>query len=148
MIEYKLNPIVRCCGFLYIRYCCDPEYMWSWLRRYLLDEEEVTVTIDMHVLTVGEFVEKLLMEQEYYNTRFPRIPIRIENKLKTKLLITQEKRDRRRRNFEIIHKFVKKAFVRAISREDEEWHKGYIEKAEGKMIYVKFFPDDNIPANQ
>lgn len=38
------------------------------------------------------------MDQEYYGTRLPRIPIKIDNKIKAKLLITLEKRERKKKN--------------------------------------------------
>lgn len=63
MIDYKLNPMVRLAGFLYIRFCCDPEYLWAWLKKYLLDDEMAAHTIDKNEhITIGEFVEKLLMD--------------------------------------------------------------------------------------
>lgn len=81
--------MVRLAGFLYIRYVCDLEYLWAWLRKYLLDEELCSPLIDQtYTMPVGEFVEKLLMDQDYYMTRLPRIPIKIDNKIKAKLLIT------------------------------------------------------------
>lgn len=55
--------MVRLAGFLYIRFCCDPEYLWAWLKKYLLDDEMAAHTIDKNEhITIGEFVEKLLMD--------------------------------------------------------------------------------------
>lgn len=82
-------------------------------------------------MPIGEFVEKLLMDQEYYGTRLPRIPIKIDNKIKAKLLITQEKRDRKKKNYEQFAKFQKDVKVRAISRIDEEWHIGIVSQVSG-----------------
>ena len=41
---------------------------------------------------MGEYLEKLLLEQEYFGTRLPKVPILIERKIKIKLLVMQEKR--------------------------------------------------------
>lgn len=30
---------LRCTGFLYVRYLCDPKELWNWLSPYLLDEQ-------------------------------------------------------------------------------------------------------------
>jgi len=40
----------------------------------------------------------MLSDLEYYGTRFPRIPIKIETKIKAKLILNQEKRDRKKAN--------------------------------------------------
>lgn len=37
------------------------------------------------------------MDQEYYGTRLPRIPIKIDNKIKAKLLITLEKKGKKKK---------------------------------------------------
>ena len=34
---------VRALGFLYLRYVCKPENLWSWFEEFLDDEEEVQV---------------------------------------------------------------------------------------------------------
>ena len=39
LIEYKLNPLVRCCGLLYVRLASDVNYLWLWFKKYLLDDE-------------------------------------------------------------------------------------------------------------
>ena len=109
------------------------------MKKYLLDDEEFQLTMDGYKITIGEYVEKLLMEQDYYGTRFPKVPVLIERKMKLKLLLTAEKRDRKRKNLDNISKFVKGAIVTAISRKDEDWHEGIIERGEGKMFWVKFF---------
>lgn len=63
LVDYKLSGMVRCCGFLYIRFASNPMYIWAWLHRYLLDDEEIRPTTDnQKVMTIGEYVEKLLME--------------------------------------------------------------------------------------
>jgi len=46
LIEYEGNSFVRCCGFLYVRYVCQPEYIWNWMKRYLFDEEVIQITAD------------------------------------------------------------------------------------------------------
>jgi len=64
MIEYYPNVYVRCCGLLYIRYACDPLHLWAWLRKSLMDDDEFRPAVDQSiVMTVGEYVEKLLTDQ-------------------------------------------------------------------------------------
>lgn len=39
LTEYRANSYVRACGYLYIRYVCDPNFLWAWMKRYILDDE-------------------------------------------------------------------------------------------------------------
>lgn len=39
LLDYQGAPYVRCAGFLYLRFCCNPEHLWDWFGKYLLDEE-------------------------------------------------------------------------------------------------------------
>lgn len=118
LLEFNGNPYVRCIGFLYIRYCCNPDYLWDWLYKYLLDDEELHPSADPKVVTtIGEYVESLIIDMNYYQTRFPRIPIMIDRIIKTKLLIMREKRERKRINFENIHLFQKGIKVKGISQQ-------------------------------
>jgi pre-mRNA-splicing factor 38B len=96
--------MVRAAGFLYIRFCCDPKYMFAWFKKHLLDDEGTYILLCIILffvlkefkpgadknspnITIGDYVEGLLNNQEYYNTRLPRIPTKYETKLKAKLLI-------------------------------------------------------------
>lgn len=88
LCDTRTNPYVRCIGFLYIRYCSEPQFLWSWMKKYLLDDEEFQVLSEGYSTTIGEYVEKLLIDQEYYKTRLPRIPNKLELKLKVKLILT------------------------------------------------------------
>lgn len=46
------------------------------MKKYLLDDEEVRPSFDRSVvMTIGDYVEKLLSELDYYGTRLPRIPL-------------------------------------------------------------------------
>lgn len=66
-------------------------------------------------MMIGDYVEKLLSDQEYFGTRLPRIPIRFETKIKAKLILNQEKRNRLKKNLENLAKFTKDSTVIAIS---------------------------------
>ena len=39
LLNYQDSPYIRCAGFLYIRYLCDPKDLWTWLSPYILDEQ-------------------------------------------------------------------------------------------------------------
>lgn len=69
------------------------------------------------VTTIGEYAEGLLLNMEYYNTRFYRIPRQIDLEIHKNILISREKRERKRRNQTQLHKLVKGVQVRALSKE-------------------------------
>lgn len=47
-----------------------------------MDDDEFHPAVDQSiVMTIGEYVEKLLTDQQYFGTRLPRIPMAIENKI-------------------------------------------------------------------
>ena len=85
------------------------------------------------MVQIGDYVEKMLSDLEYYGTRFPRIPIKIETKIKAKLILNQEKRDRKKANLQNIGLFQREMPVVAISGTDGEWHNGVLEKIDGKL---------------
>lgn len=37
LCDWKLNPHVRCLGLLYLRYSIDPNFLWAWMKRHILD---------------------------------------------------------------------------------------------------------------
>ncbi|EER20703.1 conserved hypothetical protein [Perkinsus marinus ATCC 50983] len=68
LINYHGAPYVRCAGFLYVRFGLSPRDYWSFLQPHLLDDEEFTPGCDKgRIITMGEYVEKLLTEDRYYS---------------------------------------------------------------------------------
>ena len=76
------------------------------MKRYILDDEgsqcdiylsiEINPSIDhSKVMTIGEYVENLLIDHNYFNTRLPRIPMQIDHKIQTKIQLTREKRKKK-----------------------------------------------------
>lgn len=96
MLNHVDSPYIRCIGFLYIRYACDPKEIWEWFMPYLYDTEEMKVSerkarytnkqSNANTNTVGDFVRELLNGLDYYGTRLPRLPQGIERDIKVKLL--------------------------------------------------------------
>jgi hypothetical protein len=63
LLDYYGNAYVRCCGLLYVRYACDPIYLWAWLRKSIMDDDEFNPAVDKSIsMTLGEYVEKLLTD--------------------------------------------------------------------------------------
>ena len=93
MIEHNDSAYIRCIGFLYLRYICDPKELWDWFMPYLYDCEEVQVSEHNKKPgkrgqgnTVGDFVRSLLEDLEFHGTRLPRLPQGIEKEIKVKLV--------------------------------------------------------------
>lgn len=40
------SPYIRCMGFLYLRYGCDPKELWEWFSPYIDDPEEFAPSSD------------------------------------------------------------------------------------------------------
>jgi pre-mRNA-splicing factor 38B len=90
-------------------------------------------------ISVGEYVEMLLKEYDYYGTRLPRIPVTIERDLKMKLIMIPEKRKRKKENSNNLSKFIPETICRAISSQDNEWHNAKILEVLGTKCCRVFF---------
>lgn len=79
---------VRGIAFVYLRYLLAPDHVWDWLNEYLHDETLFVPGGDGKLKKkMGVFVEDLMVEQKYYRTIFPRIPVPILRDIKKKLLV-------------------------------------------------------------
>lgn len=143
LMEYEDSPYVKCTGFLYMRYCCDPVNLWNKLAKYLYIDEVFKPSLDLEAQsTIGVYVENLFTELNYYGTRLPRIPLMIEREIKKKIMIHHEKKHRREENLKIIHKFKSNKEVRVYCN-NQKIRKGVIESVEGKLIKVHYYKENN-----
>ena len=118
------NPFTRCCGFLYIRYLCKPELLYHFLSPYLVDDQEFQPTPSSEeILTIGEYVERLLSDQNYYTTILPRTPALIDKEIQKRLLLLPEKRERRKENLKHINEFKIDDPVYFMDFENNDWKK-------------------------
>ncbi|UVC54414.1 splicing component [Theileria orientalis] len=125
LLDHNKSPYPRCCGFLYLRYVLPADKLWSWYEPYFLDEEEFTVSSDgSKQTTVGEFAESLIMDDKYYNTVLPRLPVRVKNLFGAHLLEMSKHRKRRVKNMDFVDDFVEGAQVSVCSKGD--WLDGEI----------------------
>ena len=46
LMEYEESAYVKCAGFLYMRYCCDPSVLWNKLAKYLYIDEKFKPSLD------------------------------------------------------------------------------------------------------
>ena len=140
MINCRESPYIRCCGLLYIRYLSEPQELWNRLSKYIFDEEKFSPSANAkYKITIGEYVEILLREYDYYGTRLPKIPTQIEREIKAKLILTDEKRARKRKNEENLHLFIPNSLGSAVSFQDNKWHEAIILSVlNNRQVYVKF----------
>eukprot|EP00729_Bicosta_minor_P030919 gene30919-35417_t len=87
------SPYIRAIGFLYLRYTSPPAELMEWYYNYLHDEEPIAIKMGdplrpdapVETMPMGKFVRMLLTDVKYFTTRFPRMPFKIEKKIKDEL---------------------------------------------------------------
>ena len=85
LITHADSPYIRCVGFLYLRYVCDPKQLWAWVEPYLADEEKFSEEGNNSTTTIGEWIKRLLEGQEYHDTMLPRLPVPVAKDFSEKL---------------------------------------------------------------
>ena len=86
LIRNRDSPYIRGLGFMYARYCLQPDELWSLYEPYIDDEEELDVKAGGgHTITIGEMLRQFLVKLDWYSTLFPRIPIPIQKKINESL---------------------------------------------------------------
>mmetsp|Transcript_41820 Transcript_41820/g.75105 ORF Transcript_41820/g.75105 Transcript_41820/m.75105 type:complete len:380 (-) Transcript_41820:27-1166(-) len=84
-LSHPDSPFIRAVGFLYLRYICNPNEIWQWVKDYVDDSEEFEPSPYGQSVTMGAFVRDILLKQFYFETIFPRIPIVVERAIKEEL---------------------------------------------------------------
>jgi pre-mRNA-splicing factor 38B len=86
LLNHKNSPYIRAIGFLYLRYTCPPKQLWDWFVNYLHDEEEISLKGEKSKpITISKFLRDILLEQRYFETLFPRIPVPVMKEIQEKL---------------------------------------------------------------
>ena len=120
MINHTDSPYIRGIGFLYLRFRCvtptgtfhepiifnfvcslPPEYLLQFFGDYLQDEEPVDPKAGGgDPMTIGQMVQQMLEENQWYGVMFPRIPAKhlkeIRDKIRSIRGGTSKEPDRRR----------------------------------------------------
>ncbi|TDH73741.1 hypothetical protein CCR75_003647 [Bremia lactucae] len=120
LLRHKDSTYIRVVGFLYLRYTCEPEDLWTWFEPYLEDPEEFNASANPSVkTTIGEWLIRLLEENNYFSTILPRIPKKIEDGIKVKLLLLVRKKERGQANAAIVNCLQPGTKVRAMYADEE-----------------------------
>eukprot|EP00898_Chlorokybus_atmophyticus_P001174 jgi/Chlat1/2057/Chrsp17S02528 len=85
LLDHGDSPFIRATGFLYLRYVCDPKKLWGWYKPYMQDPEEIQPSPHARSTTIGVYARDLLLDQYYFETLFPRIPVLVVREITTTL---------------------------------------------------------------
>eukprot|EP00326_Haptolina_ericina_P000151 CAMPEP_0181219698 /NCGR_PEP_ID=MMETSP1096-20121128/28429_1 /TAXON_ID=156174 ORGANISM="Chrysochromulina ericina, Strain CCMP281" /NCGR_SAMPLE_ID=MMETSP1096 /ASSEMBLY_ACC=CAM_ASM_000453 /LENGTH=297 /DNA_ID=CAMNT_0023312125 /DNA_START=59 /DNA_END=949 /DNA_ORIENTATION=- len=88
MLDHADSPYIRVIGFLYLRHCCDPKQIWGWVEKYIDDAETFDETGEQNAsssIPVGQFLRRILVEQEFHDTMLPRLPVPIARAIQKNL---------------------------------------------------------------
>lgn len=77
LLDHPDSPYIRALGFLYLRYVGDPKTLWEWFEPYVEDPEEFSPGSNGKMTTMGVYVRDIILNQYYFDTLFPRIPVPI-----------------------------------------------------------------------
>ncbi|XP_024401375.1 pre-mRNA splicing factor SR-like 1 [Physcomitrium patens] len=77
ILDHPDSPYIRALGFLYLRYVGDPKTIWDWFEPYVKDPEEFSPGSNKKMTTMGVYVRDIILNQYYFDTLFPRIPVPI-----------------------------------------------------------------------
>lgn len=82
LLNHADSPYIRGLGFMYIRYAMNPLDFWEWFEPYLEDEEVIDVKAGGgKEMTIGELVRSFMERLEWFDTRFPRIPVHVQKQM-------------------------------------------------------------------
>jgi len=88
MLEHPDSPFIRVLALLYLRIGMTDGYkeLWSWCAPYLNDKEEFMIDgTPATKTTVGEFVRRILTDQDYFGDRLPRMPVMVGRQIAANL---------------------------------------------------------------
>ncbi|RLN46012.1 hypothetical protein BBJ29_003826 [Phytophthora kernoviae] len=147
LLRHTDSPYIRVVGFLYLRFTCEPEELWTWFQPYLEDTEEFNASANPSLkTTIGEWLITLLEENNYFGTILPRIPKKIEDGIKVKLLLLSHKKERAKLNLAIVDKLRLGTKVRAMYADEDNdpaMYDAVIDSVEENNQYWVSFPAGN-----
>jgi len=82
MMNHADSPFIRGLGFMYVRFTQPPADLMGWFEDYLDDEEVIDCKAGGgKEITIGEMVKQFLTKLEWFDTRFPRIPVPVQKEI-------------------------------------------------------------------
>lgn len=132
------STVVRCAGFVYMRYVVPPNALFDKFEEYLFDTMELTYVENGQTIntTIGLFVEGLLGKVKYFGTPLPRIPVKVHQKLERELAPMWQYRKRMEAN----HRSLERRRIADLPVEvcvDGEWLRGSAKEYSGKVSHKR-----------
>jgi len=147
------NGMLRCCGFLFLRYVLPPEMLWEWVEPYLLDDLAFKPGENTPEVVISNWLEHLLMEEKYYSTPLPRIPIKIKLLFGAQMVPISEHRKRRAENRQIVDRF--REGVEVCACHDGLWQEAEIVSSEpiedvpGQVgCYIRIYKEEDLETDE
>ncbi|CAH0517384.1 unnamed protein product [Peronospora belbahrii] len=146
LLRHKDSPYIRVIGFLYLRFTCDPEELWTWFEPYLEDLEEFNASANPSIkTTIGEWLVKLLEENNYFGTILPQcsgVLRRDVSHCSAELLLFSRKKERAKENLAIVDCLQAGTKIRAMYADEENepaMYDAVIDSVEeGNQFWVSF----------
>merc|ERR1719327_609208 len=88
MLDHPDSPYIRALGMLYLRVGMTDGFkeLWQWCEPYLGDKEEFTIDGTPSTRTTfGEYVRRLLTDQDYFGDRLPRLPVLLQRQINERI---------------------------------------------------------------
>eukprot|EP00415_Alexandrium_ostenfeldii_P003672 UN3672 len=130
VIDNPDSSLVRCVGFLFIRYVVPPEQLWEKFQEFLLDDARLVYRDNFAgkevVTTIGEYIEGLLLKEKYFSTPLPRIPAAVRRKLEERLAPLPQYRKRTKANRRVFSQGMREANIPVEVGIDGHWRPGRV----------------------
>eukprot|EP00746_Dinoflagellata_sp_MGD_P030937 gnl/MRDRNA2_/MRDRNA2_173454_c0_seq1.p1 gnl/MRDRNA2_/MRDRNA2_173454_c0~~gnl/MRDRNA2_/MRDRNA2_173454_c0_seq1.p1 ORF type:complete len:501 (+),score=107.87 gnl/MRDRNA2_/MRDRNA2_173454_c0_seq1:95-1597(+) len=114
---------VRCAAYLYVRMGMDQNRYWPLLSDALMDDE-IFKPFSVHsteTMTIGEWVERLLVQDTYCSITLPRVGVTVKKMLLGRLALYAQFRKRYAANLGVIDRYEDAGLALEVCREDGEW---------------------------
>jgi len=126
LLESEDSPLIRCAGFVAIRFGLPPEHIWNWFGEYILDDQEVPVGKGGGNTTIGEYVEGMMTQDHYFSTVLPRLPNVVKRHMESKLAQVSQERRRSKANRRVLDLFRERGARVEACVGDSEWRAGEV----------------------
>jgi len=97
--------------------------------------------VDKKMQKVCQYLEGLCTEMRYYQTNFPRIPMKVEQDFKVQFFMLEKKRERAKNNAHIKKYLVQGTRVKAEWSEDKNWYDAVIEECHANDWFLVTFTE-------
>jgi len=88
VIFHSDSAVVRCVGFVFVRFVFEPTQFFQTLEEHLYADMELKYqepSGKSASMSIGEYVENLMIKEKYFSTPLPRIPVKVRQQLEERL---------------------------------------------------------------